>query len=66
MVSPGIDEIANERTDIKVCKVNVDDQPELASAFGVMSIPTLIVMKDGKVSARTVGARPKEDILKMI
>ena len=66
MVSPVIDEIANERTDIKVCKVNVDDQPELASAFGVMSIPTLIVMKDGKVSARTVGARPKEDILKMI
>ena len=66
MVSPVIDEIANESTDIKVCKVNVDDQPELASAFGVMSIPTLIVMKDGKVSARTVGARPKEDILKMI
>ena len=49
MVSPIIDEIANERTDLKVGKVNVDEQPELAAKFGVMSIPTLIVMKDGKV-----------------
>ncbi len=49
MVSPIIDEISNERADIKVGKVNVDEQPELAAKFGVMSIPTLIVMKDGKV-----------------
>ncbi|MCR5755737.1 MAG: thioredoxin [Acetatifactor sp.] len=66
MVSPVIDEIAQERSDIKVCKVNVDEQPELASAFNVMSIPTLVVMKDGKVSERAVGARPKADILRMI
>lgn len=48
MVSPIIDEIAEERNDIKVCKVNVDEQAELANAFGIMSIPTLVVMKDGK------------------
>ena len=52
MVSPIIDEIASERADLKVGKVNVDEQPELAAKFGVMSIPTLIVMKDGKVVGR--------------
>ncbi|MCI8549714.1 MAG: thioredoxin [Lachnospiraceae bacterium] len=66
MVSPVVDEIAGERTDIKVGKVNVDEQPDLAGEFGVMSIPTLVVMKDGKVAAQTVGAVPKEEILSML
>ena len=66
MVSPIVDEIANERSDIKVCKVNVDEQPELASAFGVMSIPTLGVMKDGKVTNQAVGAMPKQRILALL
>lgn len=66
MVSPTIDEIANERNDIKVGKVNVDEQPELASAFQVMSIPTLVVMKGGKVVNRTMGAQPKAQILSLL
>ena len=66
MVVPIIEEIGNERADIKVGKVNVDEQPELASAFGVMSIPTLVVMKDGKVVNQSMGARPKKDILAML
>ena len=66
MVVPIIEEIANERADIKVGKVNVDEQPELASAFGVMSIPTLVVMKDGRVVNQSMGARPKKDILAML
>ena len=66
MVSPIVDEIANERSDIKVCKVNVDEQPELASAFGVMSIPRLVVMKDGKVTNQAVGAMPKQRILALL
>ena len=59
MVSPIIDEIANERADLKVGKVNVDEQPELAAKFGVMSIPTLIVFKNGEEIDRSVGALPK-------
>ena len=66
MVSPVVDEIAREREDIKVCKINVDEQPELASAFGVMSIPTLVVMKGGKIVNRAMGARPKEEILGLL
>ena len=66
MVSPIVDEIAEERTDIKVGKVNVDEQPELAAQFGVMSIPTLVVIKDGKVVNQTVGARPKAQILSLL
>ena len=66
MVSPIVDEIAEERQDIKVGKVNVDEQPELAAQFGVMSIPTLVVMKDGKVVNQSVGARPKAQILSML
>ena len=62
MVSPIIDEIAEERTDIKVGKINVDDEPELASRFGIMSIPTLVVMKDGQIANQAVGARPKAQI----
>ena len=66
MVSPIVDEIAAERGDIKVGKVNVDEQPELAGQFGVMSIPTLVVMKGGKVANQMVGARPKGQILAML
>lgn len=66
MVSPVVDEIAEERSDIKVGKVNVDIEPELASEFAVRSIPTLIVIKDGKVVNRAVGARPKGDILSLL
>lgn len=66
MVSPIVDEIAGEREDIRVGKINVDEQPELASGFGVMSIPTLVVMKDGKAVNQAVGARPKEDILSLL
>ena len=60
------EEIANERADIKVGKINVDEQHELASEFGIMSIPTLVVMKNGKIVQQVSGARPKEAILKMI
>ena len=66
MVSPIVDEIAAERSDIKVCKINVDEQPELAARFGVMSIPTLVVMKIGKVINQAVGTRPKAQILAML
>ena len=66
MVSPMIDEIAAERTDIKVGKVNVDQEPELAQRFGVMSIPTLIVMQNGKIVNQSMGAKPKASILSML
>ena len=66
MVSPVVDEIASERGDIKVGKVNVDEQPELAAQFGVMGIPTLVVMKNGKLANKTVGAKPKAQILAML
>ena len=61
-----IEEIADERTDIRVGKVNVDENPELASRFGVMSIPTLVVVKNGQVTNRSVGARPKAQILELL
>ena len=63
MVSPIVDEISEERADVKVGKVNVDEEQELAAAFQVMSIPTLVVMRNGKVAASIVGARPKAAIL---
>ena len=66
MLSPIVDEVAEERTDVKVGKVNVDEQPELAGEFGVMSIPTLVVMKGGKVVNKMVGTRPKAQILAML
>ncbi len=66
MVGPVVEEIAGETTTAKVGKINVDEQPELAAAFKVMSIPTLVVMKGGKVVSSIVGARPKADILKML
>ena len=66
MVVPIVEEIAEERSDIKVGKVNVDEQPELASKFGVMSIPTLVVMENGKIANQAVGARSKSAILAML
>ena len=66
MVSPIVDEIAEEREDIKVGKVNVDEESELAAKFRVMSIPTLVVMKDGEIVNQAVGARPKAQILAML
>ncbi len=66
MVSPIVDEIAEEREDIKICKVNVDDAPEIAAMFGVQSIPALVVMKEGKIAASTVGAMPKTELTAFI
>jgi thioredoxin 1 len=66
MISPIIEEIAKERPDVHVCKINIDEQPELASAFQVMSIPTLVVIKDKKVVNQSVGVRPKSQILSML
>ena len=66
MVVPIVEEIAEERSDIRVGKVNVDEQPELANQFGVMSIPTLVVMKNGRIVNQAVGARPKQAILQML
>lgn len=66
MVSPVVDEIAGEVTNSKVGKINVDEQPELAAAFDVMSIPTLAVVKNGKVIQTSVGAIPKAAILNML
>lgn len=66
MVGPILEEIAEEREDIKVCKINVDEERELANQFQIVSIPTLIVMKDGEVVQRAVGAKPKSQILAML
>lgn len=66
MIGPIIDQIADERTDVKVCKVNVDDEQELAVQFKVMSIPTLLVFKDGQVVNQSLGAKPKAAILSML
>lgn len=66
MLSPVVDEIANEVTDSKFGKINVDEQPELAAQFKVMSIPTLVVIKDGKLVKKSVGAIPKAAILEML
>ena len=66
IVGPIIEEIAEERPDIKVCKINVDEEPALAQQYGVMSIPTLIVMEQGQILAQSAGARPKAQILSML
>ena len=66
MLSPVVDEIAEENADVKVCKINVDDEPGLAGQFNVMSIPTLLFFKEGKVAASSVGVRPKNAILDLL
>ena len=66
MVVPMVEEIARERPDIKVAKINVDENPELATRFRIMSIPTLVVMENGKIVNHATGARPKNAILAML
>ena len=66
MLAPTIHEIADERTDIKVGKVNVDEEPSLAEKFGIFSIPTLIVIKEGKVVSQSAGLKPKQAVLDML
>lgn len=66
MLSPVVDEIAEERTDIKVGKINVDEEPELAGRFGVMSIPTLVVLVGREVKNKSIGVIPKEKILELL
>ena len=66
MVGPVVEQIASERADVKVCKVNVDEEPELSSQFRVMSIPTLLVMKEGKIVRQSVGAQSKRAIEAML
>ena len=66
MVGPILDEIAEERTDISVCKVNVDEQPELASRYNIMSIPTLMVFRDGEIVNQAQGAMPKAKLLSLL
>ena len=66
MVSPILEEIALERSDIKVCKVNIDEEAELAAQFGVMSIPTLMVMENGQIKQQSSGLQSKSSILQML
>ena len=66
MVVPIVEEIADERPDIKVGKINVDEEAELASQFGIMSIPTLVVIENGKIVNQAMGAKPKDEILSML
>lgn len=66
MVSPIVEEIAEENPQYIVGKINVDNEPELAQKFGIMSIPTLVVMQNGKIVHQSVGARPKQQILEML
>ena len=66
MLAPVIEEIAKERNDIKVGKVNVDDEGALATAFGISSIPTVVLIKDGKEAARSIGYRQKDELLSML
>ena len=66
MLSPIVDEVAEERSDVKVGKVNVDEQPDLAAQFGVMSIPTLLVFQNGRLVNQAVGARPKSGVLSLL
>ncbi|MBO4392601.1 MAG: thioredoxin [Clostridia bacterium] len=66
MLAPVIEEISEERNDIKVCKIDVDEEPELAAEYGIQSIPTLIVFKDGQPVKKSIGVRPKDDIIAML
>jgi len=66
MIGPILDEIAEEREDIKVCKVNVDEEPELAAKYQIVSIPTLFVIKNGEIVNKSLGAKPKAQILDLL
>jgi thioredoxin 1 len=66
MVGPILEEIAAERSDVKVCKINVDEEMELAGQYGVVSIPTLLVIKNGEVVNKSIGAKPKAQLLAML
>lgn len=66
MLMPVIEGLAEEVTDVKICKVNVDDEPELAARFRVMTIPTLLVFKNGQLTATSVGVKPKAAILELL
>lgn len=66
MVSPIVDEIADEVSSVKVVKINVDEQPELAQKYDIMSIPTLMVMKNGKIVNKSVGAKSKQSLIEML
>lgn len=66
MLSPIVDEIAKEQNDVKVCKINVDENQDLAAMFQVMSIPTLVLIKDGKIANKSIGYKPKQAILQML
>lgn len=66
MIAPAIEEVAAERPDVKVGKINIDEEPQLANEFGIMSIPTLVVIKNGEVVSQSVGARPKNQILALL
>jgi thioredoxin 1 len=66
MLSPVVDQIAEENADIKVCKINVDEEMELAQKYGIMSIPTLLVFKNGQLANQSVGVIPKDAILNLV
>ena len=66
MLSPTIDEIAEEHPEIKVCKINIDDEAELAIRYGVMSVPTLMIFKNGEIAQTAIGVRPKDEILDLL
>ncbi len=66
MLAPILEEVADERPDVKVCKVNIDEAPELAQQYRIVSIPTMLVIRDGQVEGKLVGYRPKDDILELL
>ena len=66
MLAPVLDQVAAENTDFKVCKVDIDESPELAAEFKVMSVPTLVVIKDGKIVNQASGFRPKDQVVKLV
>lgn len=66
MLAPILEEVAEERPDVKVCKVNIDEAPELAQQYRIVSIPTMLVIRDGQVEGKLVGYRPKDDILELL
>lgn len=66
MIAPILEEISEERDDVKICKINIDDESELAARYQIVSIPTLVFVEDGEEVSRSVGARPKAQILSLL